>query len=61
MKLLIQCEIEIEDDLWFDENYPEELEWFEEMLNDTNNTMIILHSNENGEISSTNKFKYKKI
>ena len=58
--LKIECEIEIDDELWYSHNDEEELEWFKSMLNDKENTMLILWSNDVGdEIGQTNEFKWR--
>jgi len=62
MKLKIEFEIEVEDGLWFDPELPEEVAWFMDILNDKENTLAILHSNEFGDtIGSTSNFKIKII
>lgn len=62
MKLRIEAEIEIQDDLWYSHADEEELEWFKSLLNDKENTILILHSNEVGDsIGQTFDFKYKII
>ena len=58
MKIKIECEIEVDETLWFNDD--EEKEWFIECLNDEENTMLILWSKEAGdEIGQTSNFKYE--
>ena len=58
MKIKIECEIEVDETLWFNDD--EEKEWFIETLNDEENTMVILWSNEAGdEIGQNYNFKYE--
>jgi hypothetical protein len=60
MKIKIECEIEVDETLWFNDD--DEKEWFIETLSDKKNTMVILWSNEAGdEIGQTSNFKYKLI
>jgi hypothetical protein len=62
MKLKIECELEIDDDTWCIHSDKEELEWFKSLLEDKENTFIILWSNDVGdEIGQTHNFKYKII
>lgn len=59
-KIKIECEIEFDDDLWFSHNDEDEMEWFKSLLNDKENTMVFLHSNDVGDtIGQTNNFKWK--
>lgn len=61
-KIKIECEIEFNEDIWYSHNDEEELEWFISLLNDKENTMVVLHSNEVGDtIGQTNDFKWKII
>ena len=61
-KIKIECEIEFDDDLWYSHNDEEELEWFKSLLNDKENTMVVLHSNDVGDtIGQTFDFKWKLI
>lgn len=61
-KIKIECEIEFDDDLWYSQNDEEELEWFKSLLNDSKNTMVVLHSNDVGDtIGQTFDFKWKLI
>jgi len=61
-KIKIECEIEFDDDLWYSQNDEEELEWFKTLLNDSKNTMVVLHSNDVGDtIGQTFDFKWKLI
>ena len=58
MKIKIECEIEVDESLWFNDD--EEKEWFIETLNNKENTMVILWSNEAGdEIGQNYNFKYE--
>ena len=62
MKLKIECEMEIEDDLWYSHADQEEFEWFKSLLDDKEHTMLILWSNDVGdEIGQTSNFKYEII
>ena len=61
-KIKIECEIEFNEDIWYSHNDEEELEWFISLLNDKENTMVVLHSNYVGDtIGQTNDFKWKII
>lgn len=61
-KIKIECEIEFNEDIWYSHNDEEELEWFISLLNDKENTMVVLHSNDVGDtIGQTNDFKWKII
>ena len=61
-KIKIECEIEFNEDIWYSHNDEEELEWFISLLNDKENTMVVLHSNDVGDtIGQTNNFKWKII
>jgi hypothetical protein len=58
MILKIECEIEVDETMWFNDD--EEKEWFIETLTDKKNTMVILWSNDVGdEIGQTSNFKYE--
>jgi hypothetical protein len=58
----IEAEIEIDDEFWYSHNDEEELEWFKSMLDDRENTMLILWSNDVGdEIGQTNEFKWRMV
>ena len=60
MQIKIEAVIEVENDVWYSHADEEELEWFISVLNDKENTMVILHSNDVGDtIGQTNKFKWK--
>jgi len=62
MKLKIECEIEIDEDVWYSPNNKEEQEWFKLLLNDKENIMLILWSNDIGdEIGQTSEFKWEII
>jgi hypothetical protein len=58
MKIKIECEIEVVDSYWF--NDEEELLWFKDILEDKEGTFVQLWSNEVGdEIGQTSNFKYE--
>jgi hypothetical protein len=60
MKIKIEAVIEVEDDYWYSHVDEEELEWFKSLLNDKEQTMVVLHSNEVGDtIGQTFDFKYE--
>jgi hypothetical protein len=60
MKIKIEAIIEVEDDLWYSHADEEELEWFKSLLNDKENILIVLHSNDVGDtIGQTNNFKWE--
>lgn len=60
MKIKIEATIEVEDDLWYSHADEEELEWFKSLLNDKENILIVLHSNDVGDtIGQTNNFKWE--
>jgi len=62
MKIKIEATIEVEDNLWYSHADEEELEWFKSLLNDKENILIVLHSNDVGDtIGQTNDFKYEII
>ena len=59
-KIKIECEIEFNEEMWYSHNDEEELEWFKSVLNDKENTVVILHSNDIGDaIGQTANFKWK--
>lgn len=61
-KIKIECEIEFNEDTWYSHAAEEELECFISLLNDKENTMVVLHSNNVGDtIGQTNDFKWKII
>jgi hypothetical protein len=61
-KIKIEAEIEFEEDTWYSHNDNEELEWFTSLLNDKENIMVILHSDDVGDsIGQTSNFKWKII
>lgn len=61
MRLKIEFEIDVDENMWCSHNDNEEMEWFISLLND-GSTTVILHSNEVGdEIGSASNFKYKII
>ena len=60
MKIKIECEIEVDENIWGSHADKEEHEWFKSILEDKEDTMVILWSNEVGdEIGQTSNFKYK--
>jgi len=60
MKIKIEAVIEVEDDVWYSHADQEELEWFKSLLNDKEQTMVVLHSNDVGDvIGQTFDFKYE--
>jgi hypothetical protein len=60
MKIKIEAVIEVEDDYWYSHVDEEELEWFKSLLNDKEQTMVVLHSNEVGDtIGETFDFKWE--
>ena len=60
MKLKIEAVIEVEDDVWYSHADQEEFEWFKSLLNDKEQTMLVLHSNDVGDvIGQTFDFKYE--
>ncbi len=62
MKIKIEAIIEVEDDLWYSHADEEELEWFKSLLNDKENTMVTLFSNDVGDsIGETFDFKWEII
>ena len=60
MKIKIECEIEV-DDVWYNNDDQEELDWFVSLLdNEEGMTHVRLWSCEVGdEMGYTSKFKYK--
>ena len=61
MKIKIECEIEVDENMWCSHLDKEEFEWFKSLLDDkSNEPMVILWSNEVGdEIGQTSNFKYE--
>ncbi len=58
MKIKIEAIIEIDENIWFTDQ--EEFEWFKSVLEDKEDTMLILWSNDIGdEIGQTSEFKYE--
>jgi hypothetical protein len=58
MRIKIEATIEVDGSMWF--NDKDEFEWFKSMLNDKDETMVILWSNDVGdEIGQTSDFKYE--
>jgi hypothetical protein len=61
-KIKIECEIEFDANDWYSNDNHEEFAWFESLLNDEENIIVALHSNDIGDtIGQTNKFKYEII
>ena len=59
-KIKIECEIEFDEEMWYSHDDEEELEWFKSVLNDKENTTVILHSNDIGDaIGETTNFKWE--
>jgi hypothetical protein len=60
MKIKIECEIEVDENMWCSHLDEEEFEWFKSLLDDkSNEPMVILWSNEvRDEIGQTSEFKY---
>jgi hypothetical protein len=50
MFIRIEAVIEIDEDVWYSHNDEEELEWFTSMLNSKRDSMVVLHSNEVGDV-----------
>lgn len=60
MRIKLEAIIEIEDDMWYSHTDKEEYEWFISLLENKEDTMLILHNNEVGDsIGETRDFKYK--
>lgn len=60
MKIKIEFEIDVDEDMWCSHADKEEMEWFLSLLKDGQSTSAILWSNEVGdEIGSTTNFKYE--
>lgn len=60
-KIKIECEIDFDEKLWYNED-EEQLEWFMSLMNDKENTMVVLHSNDIGDtIGQTFDFKWEII
>jgi hypothetical protein len=61
-KIKIEAEIEFDEYTWYSHSDKEELEWFTSLLNDKENIMLVLHSNDIGDsIGQTSNFKWKII
>jgi hypothetical protein len=61
-KIKIEAEIEFDEDTWYSHADNEELEWFTSLLNDKENIMLVLHSNDIGDsIGQTSNFKWEII
>ena len=61
-KIKIEAEIEFNEDTWYSNGDNEELEWFTSLMNDKENIMLVLHSNDVGHtIGQTSNFKWKII
>ena len=50
MFIKIEAIIEVDEDVWYSHNDKEELEWFTSMLNSKRGSMVVLHSNEVGDV-----------
>ena len=62
MFIRIEAVIEVDEDVWYSHNDEEELEWFTSMLNSKRDSMVVLHSNEVGDvIGETFDFKWEII
>jgi hypothetical protein len=60
MKIKIEAVIEVEDDVWYSHADNDGFEWFESLLNDKEQTMVVLHSNDVGDtIGQTFDFKWE--
>lgn len=61
MKIKIECEIEVDEHLWYDTDDDDEIGWFKSLLdNEEGMTNVRLWSNEIGdEIGVTSNFKYE--
>ena len=61
MKIKIECEIEVDDNVWGNFIDQDEIDWFMELLDNKDGmTHVSLWSNEVGnEIGYTSKFKYE--
>ena len=60
MIIKIECEIEVDENIWGSHADKEEHEWFKSILEDKEDTMLILWSNDVGdEIGQTSNFKYE--
>ena len=60
MKIKIEFEIDVDENMWCSHEDKEEMEWFLSLLKDGQSTSAILWSNEVGdEIGSTTNFKYE--
>ena len=60
MKIKVECEIEVDENIWGSHADKEEHEWFKSILEDKEDTMLILWSNEVGdEIGQASNFKYE--
>lgn len=60
MRIKIECEIEVDENIWVSHDDKEEHEWFKSILEDKEDTMLILWSNDVGdEIGQTSNFKYE--
>lgn len=60
MKIKLEAIIEIEDDMWYSHADKEEYEWFISLLENKEDTRLILHNDEVGDsIGETSYFKYQ--
>lgn len=61
-KIKIEAEIKFDENTWYSHNDNEELEWFKSLLNDKENILLVLHSNDVGDtIGQTNIFNWEII
>lgn len=59
-KIKIECEIEFDEEIWYSHDDEDSFEWFKSVLNDKENTIVLLHSNDVGDsIGETTDFKWK--
>jgi hypothetical protein len=59
-KIKIECEIEFDEEMWYSHDDEDSFEWFKSVLNDKENTIVLLHSNDVGDsIGETTDFKWK--
>ena len=62
MKIKVEFELDIDENIWGSHADEEEMEWFISLLNDKQSTFAILHSNEIGDsLGESNNFKYEII
>jgi len=63
VKIKIECIIEVDDNLFsYGDEFPEEKEWFDGVMEDREHTYLLLYSNDIGdEIGRSHDFKYQII